>query len=186
VAGKIGTFLLWVLFLVLQTATKIVGSLLAPPGEQQEEDQQQEAAARRRSPPASPHRDLFEQASAPPPPPHLWDPPQPPAYPASAPAADEYASSSSFRRRATAPARSLVEDVAASSNTYSRHAYSVSAPPQRAVEVRSVPARAAAGGKRPRLERKYSKIVDQYRSLDEVCVCVVHCYVNCRFLRVMF
>jgi E3 ubiquitin-protein ligase RGLG len=32
-----------------------------------------------------------------------------------------------------------------------------------------VPARAApAGGKRPRLERKYSRIVDQYRSLDEV------------------
>jgi hypothetical protein len=59
-----------------------------------------------------------------------------------------------------------------SSSSYSRHAHSVSAPPQRMVETRALPSRAAAGGKRPRLERKYSKIVDQYRSLDEVCVCV--------------
>ncbi|XP_062203693.1 E3 ubiquitin-protein ligase RGLG2-like [Phragmites australis] len=169
VVGKIGTFLLWVLFLVLQTATKIVGSLLAAPAEPQE-DQQQEAAARRRSPPASPHRYPYEPASAPPP--QLWDPPQP-AYSASAPAADEYSSSSSFRRRASAPPP-LVEDVVVSSSGYSRPAaaaaaHSVSGLPLRAVETRAVPARTAAvGGKRPRLERKYSKIVDQYRSLDEV------------------
>jgi hypothetical protein len=60
-----------------------------------------------------------------------------------------------------------------SSSSYSRHAHSVSAPPQRMVETRALPSRAAAGGKRPRLERKYSKIVDQYRSLDEVCVCAI-------------
>ncbi|TVU51617.1 hypothetical protein EJB05_03057 [Eragrostis curvula] len=175
VVGKIGTFLLWVLFLVLQTATKIVGSLLAPPGEQQEDPQHEAAAAaRRRTPPASPHHDPYQPASAPPPPPlQLWDqPPQP--YPASAPVADEYSSSSSFRRRASAPAPALVEDVAVSSSAYMRpaaaaaHAHSLSAPPLRSVETRAVPARAPAGGKRPRLERKYSKIVDQYRSLDEV------------------
>ncbi|KAL6622931.1 hypothetical protein ACP70R_018908 [Stipagrostis hirtigluma subsp. patula] len=172
VVGKIGTFLLWVLFLVLQTATKIVGSLLAAPAEPQEEQQQEAAAARRRSPPASPHRDPYEQASAPP---QLWDPPQPPAYPA--PPADEYSSSSSYRRRASAPPPP-VEGVVVSSSSYSRpavaaaaQAHSVSAAPLRAAETRAVPTRAgaaAAGGKRPRLERKYSKIVDQYRSFDEV------------------
>ncbi|CAN6338175.1 unnamed protein product [Urochloa humidicola] len=175
VLGKIGTFLLWVLFLVLQTATRIVGSLLAAPAEQQEDPQQESAAAvaRRRSPPASPHRDPYEPASAPLQ--QLWDPPPPPYHP-SAPVADEYSSSSSFRRRASAPPPPLpAEDLVVSSSAYSRpppaaaHAHSVSAPPLRAVETRAVPARAAAaGGKRPRLERKYSKIVDQYRSLDEV------------------
>lgn len=55
------------------------------------------------------------------------------------------------------------------------HTHSVSAPPLRAIETRAVPSRlATAGGKRPRLERKYSKIVDQYRSLEEVCMnCVM-------------
>ncbi|TVU36151.1 hypothetical protein EJB05_18068, partial [Eragrostis curvula] len=61
VVGKIGTFLLWVLFLVLQTATKIVGSLLAPPGEPQEDQQQEAAAARRRTPPASPYHDPYQR-----------------------------------------------------------------------------------------------------------------------------
>ncbi|PAN20268.1 hypothetical protein PAHAL_3G397500 [Panicum hallii] len=172
VVGRIGTFLLWVLFLVLQTATRIVGSLLAGPAEQQEDPLQESAAvARRRSPPASPRRDPYEPASAPPP--QLWDPPPLP-YSPSAPAADEYSSSSSFRRR-SAPPPLPAEDVVVSSSAYSRpppgasHAHSVSAPPLRAIETRAVPARAApAGGKRPRLERKYSRIVDQYRSLDEV------------------
>ncbi|XP_062201709.1 E3 ubiquitin-protein ligase RGLG2-like [Phragmites australis] len=173
VMGKIGTFLLWVLFLVLKTATKIVGSLLAAPAEFQEDQQQgpeAAAAARRRSTPASPHRDPNEPASAPPA--QLWNP-LPPAYSASAPAADEYSLSSSFRRRASAPPPP-VEDVVLSSSGYSRpplaaaHAHSVSAPPLRAVEERAMLARAVAGGKRPRLERKYSKIVDQYHSLDEV------------------
>ena len=164
-AGKIGTFLLWVLFLVLQTATRIVGSLLAGPAEQQEDPlQESAAAARRRSPPASPRRDPYEPASAPPQ--QLWGPPPLP-YSPSAPAADEYSSSSSFRRR-SAPPPLPSEDVVA-------HAHSVSAPPLRAIETRAVPARAvAAGGRRPRLERKYSKIVDQYRSLDEVCMCYVY------------
>ena len=177
-AGKIGTFLLWVLFLVLQTATRIVGSLLAGPAEQQEDPlQESAAAARRRSPTASPRRDPYEPASAPPQ--QLWDSPLLP-YSPSAPAADEYSSSSSFRRR-SAPPPLPAEDVVVSSSAYSRpppaaaHAYSLSAPPLRAIETRAVPARAvAAGGRRPRLERKYSKIVDQYRSLDEVCMCYVY------------
>ncbi|KAG2620428.1 E3 ubiquitin-protein ligase RGLG2-like [Panicum virgatum] len=172
VVGKIGTFLLWVLFLVLQTATRIVGNLLAGPAEQQEDPlQESAAAARRRSPTASPRRDPYEPASAPPQ--QLWDSPLLP-YSPSAPAADEYSSSSSFRRR-SAPPPPPAEDVVVSSSAYSRpppaaaHAYSLSAPPLRAIETRAMPARAvAAGGKRPRLERKYSKIVDQYRSLDEV------------------
>lgn len=177
VVGKVGTFLLWLLFLVLQTATKIVGSLLAagpPPADAQEAAAA--AAARRRSPPASPHSG--GGATDPYQPPQLWDPP-PPSSPYSAGhAADEYSSSSSYRRRgASAPP---AEDVVVSSS-YSRPAAAVasapqactvsSAPPLRAVETRSpAPSRAAAvvGGKRPKLERKYSKIVDQYRSLDEV------------------
>ncbi|KAF0888993.1 hypothetical protein E2562_020199 [Oryza meyeriana var. granulata] len=177
VVGKVGTFLLWVLFLVLQTATKIVGSLLAAgPAANPQEGQLQEAAAaaRRRSPPASPHRGGGGGSMDPYQPP-LWDPPPP--YSGGA-AADEYSSSSSYRRRgASAPP---VEDVVVSSTSYSRPAAVVasapqarsvsSAPPLRAVETRSpAPSRAAGvGGKRPRLERKYSKIVDQYRSLDEV------------------
>lgn len=174
--GKIGTFLLWVLFLVLQTATRIVGSLLAGPAKQQEDPHQEPpaaAVARRRSPPASPHRDTYEPASAPLQ--QLWDP-LPPSYSPSAPVADESSSSSSFRRRASAPLPA--EDVVVSSSAYSRpplgaaHAHSVSAPPLR--ETRAVPARVAAvGGKRPRLEWKYSKIVDQYRSLDEVYACAM-------------
>ncbi|KAL6854301.1 hypothetical protein ACP4OV_019204 [Aristida adscensionis] len=165
VVGKVGTFLLWVLFLLLQTATKIVGNLLA--ADAQEEQQQEGAAAAAAAPSRSPHRDPYEHASAPPQ--QLWDPPQPPGYPGPPAAADEYSSSSSYRRRASAPP---AEEVVVSSSGYSRpavaaHAHSVSAPALRAVETRAVPA-AAAGGKRPRLERKYSKIVDQYRSLDEV------------------
>uniref|UniRef100_C6JRM2 Copine C-terminal domain-containing protein n=1 Tax=Sorghum bicolor TaxID=4558 RepID=C6JRM2_SORBI len=171
VVGKIGTFLLWVLFLVLQTATRIVGSLLASPAEQQEDHQQESAVGRRRSPPASPRRELYEPASAPPA--QLWDPPPLP-YLAFAPAADENPSSS-FRRRASAPLPRADEDVVVSSSAYSRptvavaHTNSVSATPLRTIETRAMPSRlATAGGKRPRLERKYSKILDQYRSLDEV------------------
>ncbi|KAL5205518.1 hypothetical protein ABZP36_033727 [Zizania latifolia] len=177
VVGKLGTFLLWVLFLVLQTATKIVGSLVAAgPATETHEGQHQEgavaaAAARRRSPPASPHRggatDVYDH-----PLPQLWDPPP---Y-SSSPAADEYSSSSSYRRRASAPP---AEDVVVSSTGYlhpatavasSPRGHSVSAPPAplRAVETQSASARPAVGVRRPRLERKYSKIVDQYRSLDEV------------------
>ncbi|XP_066359650.1 E3 ubiquitin-protein ligase RGLG2-like [Miscanthus floridulus] len=171
VVGKIGTFLLWVLFLVLQTATRIVGSLLASPAEQHEDHHQESAAGRHRSPPASPHRELYEPASAPPA--QLLDPPPLP-YLAFAPAADEN-SSSSFRRRASAPLPRADEDAVVSSSAYSRptvamaHTNSVSATPLRTIETRAMPSRlATAGGKRPRLERKYSKIVDQYRSLDEV------------------
>ncbi|CAD6267879.1 unnamed protein product [Miscanthus lutarioriparius] len=171
VVGKIGTFLLWVLFLVLQTATRIVGSLLASPAEQQEDHHQEFAAGRHRSPPASPHRELYEPASAPPA--QLLDPPPLP-YLAFAPAADGN-SSSSFRRRASAPLARADEDAVVSSSAYSRptvavaHTNSVSATPLRTIETRAMPSRlATAGGKRPRLERKYSKIVDQYRSLDEV------------------
>lgn len=171
--GKIGTFLLWVLFLTLQTATRIVGSLLAVPAEAVEDPNQESAAARRRSPPASPHCDPYDLVSAPPT--QLWDPP-PLLYPASAPTADEYPSSSSFRRRASAPPPPMpTDDVVVSSSAYSRsvavaaHAHSVSAPQLRAVETRAMLAReVAAGVKRPMLDRKYSKIVDQYRSLDEV------------------
>ncbi|KQJ91668.1 E3 ubiquitin-protein ligase RGLG2 isoform X2 [Brachypodium distachyon] len=174
VAGKIGTFLLWVLFLVLQTATKVVGSLLAPAAEepQHEQQHQEEAAARRRSPPASapPRADPYE----PQPQPQLWDPPP---SPYSAPVTDEYSSASSaYRRRASAPP--AAEDLVVSSSAYSRSAvaapprapaHSVSAPPLlRANKKPPAPARAAVAGKRPKLERMYSKIVDQYRSLDEV------------------
>ncbi|KAG8048475.1 hypothetical protein GUJ93_ZPchr0009g459 [Zizania palustris] len=183
VVGKLGTFLLWVLFLVLQTATKIVGSLVAAgPAAETHEGQHQEAAAaaaaaRRRSPPASPHRggatDVYDH-----PLPQLWDPPP---Y-SSAPVADEYSSSSSYRRRASAP---LADDVVVSSTGYSRPAtavassprgHSVSAPlaPLRAVETRSASARPVVRIQRPRLERKYSKIVDQYRSLDEVIEALAH------------
>uniref|UniRef100_A0A0E0MLG4 Copine C-terminal domain-containing protein n=1 Tax=Oryza punctata TaxID=4537 RepID=A0A0E0MLG4_ORYPU len=182
VVGKVGTFLLWVLFLVLQTATKIVGSLLAA-GPPPTDTQEAAAAARRRSPPASPHRGAGG-ATDPYQPSQLWDPPPSSPYSAGH-AADEYSSSSSYRRHG-ASAPPAEDDVVVSSTTtsYSRSAAAVasahqartvsSAPPLRAVETRSSapPSRpaaaAAAGGKRPRLERKYSKIVDQYRSLDEV------------------
>ncbi|KAG8093378.1 hypothetical protein GUJ93_ZPchr0012g20985 [Zizania palustris] len=138
VVGKIGTFLLWVLFLVLQTATKIVGSFLTegPAAPETQEGRRQEEAARRRSPRSGGITDVYE--------PPLWDPPPSPY--SSSPAADEYYSSSSYRRRPSAPP----------------------APAENVVETRSPPARAAVGGKRPRLERKYSKILDQYHSLDEV------------------
>uniref|UniRef100_A0A0D9XYN0 RING-type domain-containing protein n=1 Tax=Leersia perrieri TaxID=77586 RepID=A0A0D9XYN0_9ORYZ len=106
VVGKVGTFLLWILFLVLQTATKIYSS---------------SSSFRRRV--------------------------------ASAPPADVVMSSTSYSAAAVAPAP--------------RPRSVSSAPPLRAVETRS-PRAAAVGAKRPRLERKYSKIVDQYRSLDEV------------------
>ena len=170
VAGKIVTFLLWVLFLVLQTATKVVGGLLqvAPPAEPQEEPQP-EAAPRPRSPPAARNSagggpaDPYDPRSQP------WDPPPPPH---TAPVTDEYHSSSIYRRRVSAP--QAAEDLVVSSSSYSRSAVAaVPASPAHAVPAppvsRTIKTPAVAS-KRPKLERKYSKIVDQYRSLDEVCI----------------
>ena len=170
-AGKIGTFLLWVLFLILQTATKVVGSLLvAPPAEPQEEPQQ-EAAPRHRSPAAGTHRGAGGPADPYEPQPQLWDPPPPPPY--SAPVTDEYSSSSIYRRRASAPPAS--EDLVVSSSGYSRSSVAaVPAAPAHSVSLpatlRTIKTPAPIAGNRPKLERKYSKIVDQYRSLDEVCI----------------
>ncbi|XBI79515.1 hypothetical protein VPH35_088953 [Triticum aestivum] len=168
VAGKIVTFLLWVLFLILQTATKVVGGLLqvAPPVEAREEPQP-EAAPRPRSPPAARNSagggpaDPYDPWSQP------WDPPPSPHI---APLTDEYHSSSIYRRRVSAP--QAAEDLVVSSSSYSRSAvaavpaslaHAVSAPPvSRTIKTPAV------ASKRSKLERKYSKIVDQYRSLDEV------------------
>jgi len=166
VAGKIGTFLLWVLFLILQTATKVVGSLLVAPSAEPQEEPRQEAAPRHRSPPAGTHpgggpADPHE------PHPQLWDPPPPPY---SAPVTDAYSSSLNYRRRASAPPAS--EDLVVSSSGYSRSgvtaapAHAVSAPPM----LRTIKTPVSIAGNLPKLERKYSKIVDQYRSLDEVCI----------------
>ncbi|KAF7044182.1 hypothetical protein CFC21_053444 [Triticum aestivum] len=168
VAGKIVTLLLWVLFLILQTATKVVGGLLqvAPPAEPQEEPQP-EAAPRPRSPPAARNSagggpaDPYDPRSQP------WDPPPPPH---TAPVTDEYHSSSIYRRRVSAP--QAAEDLVVSSSSYSRSAVAaVPASPAHAVPAppvsRTIKTPAVAS-KRPKLERKYSKIVDQYRSLDEV------------------
>ncbi|CAM0955899.1 unnamed protein product [Alopecurus aequalis] len=166
VAGKTGTFLLWVLFLILQTATKVVGSLLVAPPAEPLEELQQEAVPRHRSPPAGTNRgsdpaDPYE----PQPQPQLRDPPPPPY---SAPVTDEYPSSSIYRRRASAPPAS--EDLVVSSGGYSRSslaavpAHAVSLPPT----LRTIKTPVPIAGNRPKLERKYSKIVDQYRSLDEV------------------
>ncbi|XP_051185506.1 E3 ubiquitin-protein ligase RGLG3 [Lolium perenne] len=168
-AGKIGSFLLWVLFLILQTATKVVGSLLvAPPAEPQQEPRQ-EAARRHRSPPAGAHgsggpADPYE----PQPQPQLWDPPP---SPYSAPVTDEYSLSSIHRRRASAPPAS--EDLVVSSSGYSRSGVAaVPAAPPHAVSLppmlRTIKTPVSIAGNLPKLERKYSKIVDQYRSLDEV------------------
>uniref|UniRef100_A0A453K4K4 RING-type domain-containing protein n=1 Tax=Aegilops tauschii subsp. strangulata TaxID=200361 RepID=A0A453K4K4_AEGTS len=168
VAGKIVTFLLWVLFLVLQTATKVVGGLLqvAPPAEPQEEPQP-EAAPRPRSPPAARNRAGGGPADPYDPQSQLWDPPP---SPHTAPVTDEYHSSSIYRRRVSAP--QAAEDLVVSSSSYSHSAVAAApASPAHAVSVppvsRTIKTPAVAS-KRPKLERKYSKIVDQYRSLDEV------------------
>uniref|UniRef100_A0ACD5W417 Uncharacterized protein n=1 Tax=Avena sativa TaxID=4498 RepID=A0ACD5W417_AVESA len=167
VVGKIGTFLLWVLFLILQTATKVVGSLLVAPSAEPQEEPRQEVAPRHRSPPAGTHpgggpADPHE------PQPQLWDPPPPPY---SAPVTDGYSSSLNYRRRASAPPAS--EDLVVSSSGYSRSGVAaVPAAPVHAVSMppirRTIKTPVSIAGNLPKLERKYSKIVDQYRSLDEV------------------
>jgi E3 ubiquitin-protein ligase RGLG len=166
VVGKIGTFLLWVLFLILQTATKVVGNLLVAPPREPQEEPRQEAA-----PPAGSQLGGGGGLPGPyEPPPQLWDPPPPPYSP---PVTDEYSSSSIYRRRASAPPAS--EDLVVSSSGYSRSGVAaVPAAPSHAVSLppmpRAIKTPVPIAGKLPKLERKYSKIVDEYRSLDEVCI----------------